>query len=234
MQSRESPHSIIARIVPFIRERRFEPGDRIPSERALAERFQVSRSVIREALATLEAMRVIERRPQSGIFLREVTREGSLDAVVLQTDLGIPMTEREVRSLCEFRSTLELQAAALAADRRTDADLEALDAILTATRKLIASRESTAEEDSRFHLAVFAAAKNQYLERAAHSFYLASRQRRERYFLSAQNRKRSLLQHERIRDAIEKCDIAGARNAMVEHLGGVERFWLSMLPRERR
>lgn len=229
MNSRESPHSLIARIVPFIRERRFEPGERIPSERALAERFQVSRSVVREALATLEAMRVIERRPQSGIFLREVAREGSLDAVVLEMDLGIPMSRIEVKSLCEFRSILEVQAAALAADRRMDADVAALDAILETTRRRISSQESTAEEDSRFHLAVFAAAKNQYLERAAHSFYLASRQRRERYFQGSQNRNRSLAQHAKIRDAIARRDCAGAREAMSEHLGGVERFWLSTL-----
>jgi len=221
------PQSIIAKIVPLFREKRF--GDRLPSERELAARFEVSRPLLREALATLEAMRVIERRPQSGIFLRETAREASLDAMVLEAGLGIPMTQAEVKSLNEFRTILEVQAVALACERRTEADIAALETILADTRKRIASRQSTAEQDARFHLAVFAAAKNQYLMRAAHPFYLASRQRRERYFMHASNRQKSLAQHQKIRDAIAAGDARAARARMDEHLGGVERYWLSTL-----
>ena len=71
MQQSSEAGAVLSRILPFIRGRKFEAGDRIPSERDLAEHFVVSRGVIREALSVLEAMRVVERRPQSGMFLRE-------------------------------------------------------------------------------------------------------------------------------------------------------------------
>ena len=59
--------ALIVRLLPFIGERRLEPGDRLPSERLLAERFGVTRAIVREAIAKLEAMRVVERRPRSGV-----------------------------------------------------------------------------------------------------------------------------------------------------------------------
>ena len=63
----EPPSNAIGKILSFIRERRYQPSERLPSERDFAEKFDTSRGAVREALAALEAMRVIERRPNSGI-----------------------------------------------------------------------------------------------------------------------------------------------------------------------
>ena len=114
------PSGVLSRILPFIKARGYMPGERIPSERELAERFGVSRGILRETLAALEAMRVIQRRPQSGIFLRDVEREASVDLLVLESDLGMPVSSADVKDLNEFRSMLEVQSAGLACARRTD------------------------------------------------------------------------------------------------------------------
>ena len=128
------PSEVLSRILPFIKARGYMPGERIPSERELAERFGVSRGILRETLAALEAMRVIQRRAQSGIFLRDVEREASVELLVLESDLGMPVSSADVKDLNEFRSMLEVQSAGLACARRTDQDLARLDDILATSR----------------------------------------------------------------------------------------------------
>jgi GntR family transcriptional repressor for pyruvate dehydrogenase complex len=59
---------LIVRLLSFMSERRLAAGERLPSERVLAERFGVARAVVREAIAKLEAMRVVECRPRSGVY----------------------------------------------------------------------------------------------------------------------------------------------------------------------
>ena len=69
----ELGNPVIAQIFALVDKRNYEPGDRLPSERELAERFAVGRGAIREALSTLETVRYLERRPHSGIFLTKTT-----------------------------------------------------------------------------------------------------------------------------------------------------------------
>ena len=78
----DASSNAVSKILSFIRERRYQPSERLPSERDFADRFSTSRGAVREALATLEAMRVIERRPNSGIYLRH-SEESSIEALVL-------------------------------------------------------------------------------------------------------------------------------------------------------
>lgn len=215
---------VIARLLPLIRERGYVPGERIGSERDLAERFDVSRPMLREALSVLESMRVIERRPQSGIFMRD-TREASLDLLALQSDLGLPLSQEDVRELNEFRQMLEVQAIGLACRNRNDSDLAAIDAILLLSQQRLDAGESLAAQDADFHMAVCAASGNRLIRRAAHSFWLASSARREHYFASAENARRSLRQHRALRDAIAAQDATAAMEVLGQHLGNVERFW---------
>lgn len=224
-----TPQSLIAEILPFIRKRGFETGDRLPSERDLAQRFAVSRGTMREALAALEAVRMIERRPQSGIYLRSLSRDAGLDALVLESDLGIPMSSADVAELYEFRSIMEMQAVILACDRYQPDDLARIDAILQASAEDIAAGLPVADRDAEFHLAIFAAVRNQFLLRAANSFYLASRRRRDQYFATAGNGRRSLAQHRQLRNAIADRDRVRAIELLSRHLGAVERYWLSTL-----
>lgn len=225
---------LIAALLPFLRKRAFEPGERLPSERDLAERFAVSRNTMREALVALEAVRIVERRPQSGVYLRDPGRDASLDAAVLEADSGVPMTPAAVRELGEFRSIMELQAVVLACERRSAGDLAVIDAVLATSAQRLKAGLSLADQDAEFHLAVIAAAGNQFLLRAANSFYLASRERRKAYFAVAANGRRSLAQHRGLRDAIASGDPSLARARLVGHLGSVEQYWTSTLARAVR
>jgi DNA-binding FadR family transcriptional regulator len=219
----------LSRILPFIRARGYMPGERIPSERELAERFGVSRGILRETLAALEAMRVIQRRPQSGIYLRDVEREASVDLLVLESDLGMPVSSADVKDLNEFRSMLEVQSARLACARRSDQDLTRLDDILATSRARHGAGQSLSEQDAQFHMALCTASGNKLLQRAANSFWLASRARRERYFSEPANGLRSIQQHSALRDAVAAGNATKALEVLDDHLGNVERYWLAHL-----
>lgn len=114
----EAPSNAIGKILSFIRERRYQPSERLPSERDFAEKFDTSRGAVREALAALETMRVIERRPNSGIYLRKI-EESSIDALVLYAESGVPFEAKEIADVMEVRRMLEGQAVRLACTRRT-------------------------------------------------------------------------------------------------------------------
>jgi DNA-binding FadR family transcriptional regulator len=226
--------SLIGRLLSFIAHRRLEPGDRLPSERELGERFGVGRGMVREALAVLETLRMVERRPHSGIYLRSVEKQGSIEAIVLRAELGIPLTEAEVREVVELRRILEMQAMRLAAERRHADHIRQLDAILAEGDEVIAAGENLAQNDAAFHLAMVEATGNHVFLRTVNAFYLMSRNRRRHYFADGTRAPLSHSQHRAMRDAVEAGDPDRAEAAMGGHLRGVESYWMELLERRMR
>ncbi|WP_147426111.1 FadR/GntR family transcriptional regulator [Teichococcus wenyumeiae] len=230
----EERSGLIGRLLPFIAHHRLNAGDRLPSERELAERFSVGRGAVREALAVLETLRIIERRPNSGIYLRSVERQSSIEAIVLQAELGIPLTEAEVREVVELRRILEMQAVRLAAERRKPEDIQRLDEILDRTDGVIAARGNPADEDAAFHLAMVEATGNHVFLRVVNAFYLMSRSRRRAYFADGNRAPLSQRQHRAMRNAVAAGDPDAAEAAMGGHLRGVESYWMELLERRAR
>jgi len=215
----------VSGILALIRENRLEAGDRLPSERDLSERFSVTRNTIREALSVLESMRVIERRPNSGVYVKDIRTESSVDLLVLQADLGLPGNVDDIFQAMEVRSILELQAIRLACRRRTDADLERLQQILKQAEHRSGEGLSINEQDEAFHMAIAAATKNSVLSRMLKVFYLMSRSRRMVYFSDSERSQRSHLHHRRMYEAIEAKDAAEAVAVMKQHLKEGAKVW---------
>lgn len=231
--AREDERSdLVARILAFVAERRLTSGERLPSERELAERFEVGRNTIREAIAVLETVRLVERRPNSGIYLRAMDRDGSLDALVLRADLGVPLDAAEVSELIEMRRILEVQGTELAGQRRKDDDLARIDAALDAGRRAVAANENFAACDAEFHLAVAAATRNSVMRRVVNSFYLLSRTRRWHYFADGRRAPEAQRQHEAMAAAIRAGDAAAAAGLMRAHLQSTEAYWHELLQRQ--
>jgi DNA-binding FadR family transcriptional regulator len=227
----EANTGLIARLLPFIAHHRLAAGDRLPSERELAARFNTSRPAVREALAVLEALRVVECRPNSGIYLRAVDRQGSIEAMVLQAELGVPLSEAEVREVVELRRIMETQAVRLAAERRTHPDLARIEAALAEGARCVAGGTNMADADAAFHLALVEATGNRVFLRVVNAFYLMSRARRRAYFADGTRAASSQAQHEAMCDAIAARDADRAETAMGGHLRGVESYWLELLHR---
>jgi DNA-binding FadR family transcriptional regulator len=208
----------VRKMLEFVRHHRLAKGDRLPSERDLSERFGVTRGSVREALAVLDAMRITERKPKSGIYLRNALEDSGLDALVLQADLGLPFDAQVTRDVTEARILCEEQAFRLACQRRTDADLAKLHQLLDTYAGLVAKGSNLADEDVAFHLAVVAASQNRVLVRTLTPLMLMSTGWRRRYFASAEIRQRSLIDHRAFVAAIEARDEATATMLVHRHV----------------
>uniref|UniRef100_E6VCX6 GntR domain protein n=1 Tax=Rhodopseudomonas palustris (strain DX-1) TaxID=652103 RepID=E6VCX6_RHOPX len=215
--SSETSHTV-RRTLEFVQHHRLAKGDRLPSERELSERFGVARSSVREALAVLDAMRITERRPKSGIYLRNAVEDGGLDALVLQADLGLTFDPQVTRDVTEARIICEEQALRLACQRRTDGDLAKLHQTLQTYAAMIEAGGDLAEADVGFHLALVAASQNRILVRTLTPLMLMSRRWRERYFESDAIRRRSLDDHRAFVAAIEARDEAAAAAQVRRHV----------------
>jgi GntR family transcriptional repressor for pyruvate dehydrogenase complex len=215
--STEASHAV-RQTLEFVRHHRLSKGDRLPSERDLSDRFGVTRGSVREALAVLDAMRITERRPKSGIFLRNTLDDGGLDALVLQADLGLPFDAQVTRDVTEARIICEEQAFRLACRRRTGADLIRLHRLLETYAELVAAGSNLADEDVEFHLAVVAASQNRVLVRTLTPLMLMSSRWRRRYFASDEIRQRSLADHRAFVAAIEARDEAAATALVHRHV----------------
>lgn len=221
--------NVIAGILAYLQDRRLQPGDRLPSERDLAERLGVGRNAVREALATLVTLRVVESRPNSGVYLRQMSRESSFEALVLLTDMGATPTPTEVTETMEVRAHLELLAVSLACQRRTDEDLARMEAILARTDETLEAGGNIAEMDTEFHIAVVDAAHNSVLVRTLNAFYRFTARRREVLFADRTQGLASAREHRQMLEHISNRDISKAERLILQHMDRATTYWSSYL-----
>lgn len=222
---------VIAGILAYLQDRRLQPGDRLPSERDLAERLGVARNSVREALATLVALRVVESRPNSGIYLRHMSRDSSFEALVLLTDMGATPSPTEVAETMEVRAHLELLAVSLACQRRTDGDLSRMADILGRTDAALSEGRNIAEEDTDFHIAIVDAAHNSVLVRTLNAFYRFTARRRTVLFEDRAQGQASALEHHQMLEHIRNRDIQKAERLIFRHMDRATNYWSSYLDR---
>lgn len=149
-------NTIISQINELINEKHLQPGDRLPPERDLAEKFGVSRRSIHAAIQKLESYGILKSIPQSGTFIPNI---GSIAMNGMVTDLlnlGLP----SFKSLVETRILLELKAVKSAAKKRTEEDLINIKKALDAHVKKLSSGQDAVQEDLLFHLAIAKASDN--------------------------------------------------------------------------
>jgi DNA-binding FadR family transcriptional regulator len=220
-------NSLVGRLVPFLRLRQYEPGERVPSERELAERFAVSRGQIREALSFLEALRVIERRAKSGIYM--ANEEASVETLALFAELGIPLTVEDVHQSVEMRKIHEVAAIQLAAERRTEDNVRRLREILAEEGAKAEAGESIADHDRLFHCEIVRATQNNVFLKIVNIFYIMNKSRRALYFTRPERCQRSHAEHLRLFDAVERGDADQAGQLMEAHLKGVDSYWQEII-----
>lgn len=147
---------IIKGIREYINFKNLEPGDKLPSERMLSEKFEVSRNNVRETIQKLEFYGLLKSRPQSGTFVANIgiiALNGMIDDI-------LNLEEPSFKSLVETRILLELKTVRLAALRRTEEDLERIKKALEAYKEKVLNGEDALEEDLLFHLAIAKASGN--------------------------------------------------------------------------
>lgn len=208
---------VAERLLAKIRQEDLQPGTRLPSEQTMAEHFGVSRTVIRDAIALLKGEGLLETRKGSGAFLRR-----SATAPLTRTD---PLTEQSIQSLLnliEVREGIEAETAALAAVRRTPAQLADIEYALHRIEEAAAAGLDGVEEDAKLHQCIAVATGNptwvRFVEmfaepiRSAVKVTRANEARREDLMRQVQE------EHARIVGAIAARDPDAARVAARAHM----------------
>lgn len=154
--NKESLNSIIDKIRDYINYKNLEPQDKLPSERMLSEKFEASRSSVREAIQKLEFYGILKSIPQSGTFVANIGKiaiNGIIDEI-------LRLGASDFKSLVETRILIELKTVRLAATRRTEEDIANIKVALDAYAAKAMAGEDAVQEDLIFHLAIAKASGN--------------------------------------------------------------------------
>lgn len=190
------------------------PGTRLPPERQLAATLGVGRSAVREALAALELLGIVQVRPGSGTYLR-----GQASALLPQTlRWGLLIGERNTTELLEMRSGLEIYVARLAAARVEASALDDLRAHVDRMRSSDGDFPAFAKADSDFHSALAEAAGNETLIDMLHVVRSLLRVYADRAVHDEQAARIALDEHEAVLQAVERGDGDAAASAMATHM----------------
>ncbi|WP_296510579.1 FadR/GntR family transcriptional regulator [Rhodoferax sp.] len=212
-------NEVVESLTASIREGAIKPGEKLPTETEIMGRFDVSRTVIREAISRLQANRLVETRHGVGTFALAPQSSGNFQ--IADFDFA---TVADVIALLELRISLETEAAGLAAQRRTEANLAAMQAMLDAFQKSIEEDSDAVPSDFSFHLEVAKATGNRHF--ANLMTYLGTMiipRTRINTASSAPEGRLAYLrrvhgEHEYIFNAIRNQDADAARAAMRTHL----------------
>lgn len=208
---------IADQIAARIRAGDFLPGERLPSERELAEQLEVSRPSIREALIALEIEGYVEVRVGTGVFVAQPKPETEARALA-----AVPYGDIGPFDLMEARILIEPECAALAAQHRSSEQMAAIDAAAAAVHGAVIP----GLHDRELHFAIAEASGNQALaETVRHLWSLLDNNvvlsRLEQHFVTHEVWKVAEIEHEHMCEAIRAGDPYAARKAMKNHLVGI-------------
>ena len=199
---------------------RIKEGDRLPTERELTESFGVSRNVVREAIAKLRFEGVLETRQGVGVFVL-----GTKSTSVLRIDAEILRDQSLMSSLFELRSIIEVEAAGLAAARRSRADLAAIKRALDAFYSGEGS-ESATNADVEFHRSIVRATDNIYVVTFINFIWehvRTSIEKANQHVDYATRMSMTRKEHTAIYEAIKDRDVERASESMRTHLANAMR-----------
>jgi len=213
---------VVEQIQDLIKRGELHLGDRLPPERELAQQFNVSRTVIREAVRSLAARDLLEVRRGSGAHVS--LPDASTVAESMGLILRLTSSADPFREVFEVRSLLEVEVAGLAAERATEVELADLEEQLAAMTHT-ADREAAAEADVEFHAQLARATHNGLFLILLDSVSDIMLEVRRRSLAVPGNKDRAIHDHSLILERVRARDAAGARSAMATHLAdGMQRI----------
>jgi GntR family transcriptional repressor for pyruvate dehydrogenase complex len=201
----------VSQIQEWITENGLQVGDRLPPERELASRLGVSRATISQALVAMEVVGMVSVRHGDGVVLIEPA--GSTKVVS-----ALRRHAQQLPEIIEAREALETKLAALAAERRTESDLAAIEEALQVMERDIAAGGRGVEGDELFHAAVTAAGHSALLARLMAEISELIRETRIESLSQPDRPLNSLRGHRRIAEAIRARDGEAAAVAMQDHI----------------
>lgn len=209
---------IVQQIQDLIREGTLKPGDKLPPERELADRLQVSRSSLREAIRALDLQGVVISRPGSGTFINTTSAENLVSTIASCLMVG----RGDLSDIFEMRRLLEPQITALAVERATVTNVKRMAKTLQDQESQVSKGQTGVEADTAFHFAIAEATQNSALVRVFTTIADILRQSRNLSLQTPGRPQRSLESHREILRKVVERDMEGAREAMAHHISAVE------------
>jgi DNA-binding FadR family transcriptional regulator len=205
----------------------FARGDRLPAERELARKLDVSRASLREALSALELDGYVQIRVGSGVYVLRRRRSRK------RATLAGGIVEASPFDMLRARRLIEAETAALAARHASAAQIAAIEAAFARLAADMRAEKARSQGDRLFHVRIAEAAGNTVLAAIVRDLWAAWHQplnaHLESLFVTRQRRRVNIGEHRRILDAIRARDPAAARAAMRSHLIQAERQRLALV-----
>src|ERR1022692_716941 len=219
---RNKVYEEVAKQIERLILKKLKPGDKLPSERELAEMLRVSRSSIRDAIRGLELMGLVEPRQGAGTIVREVSAE------LLPNPFANALKRRreQVSELLDFRKMLEPPLAARAAAHASPDEIAEMDDILRRQEEKQVQGDAAVAEDAEFHYSIALASGNSVVLKVLDILMDLLRDTRERSMQVEGRPEKSLAGHRRILAAIKRQDAESAKAAMRRHIEDVEEIVL--------
>jgi GntR family transcriptional regulator, transcriptional repressor for pyruvate dehydrogenase complex len=219
---RNKVYEDVARQIERLILKKLRPGDKLPSERELAETLGVSRSSIRDAIRSLELMGMVEPRQGAGTIVREITS----NTIANPLANALKHKDELMGELLDFRLMLEPSLASRAATHASVEEVSEMEDILERQAEKLRMGESTIAEDSEFHYGVALASGNSVVLKVLDILMDMLRETRERSLQVEGRPQKSLTGHRRILAAIKRHDAEAAKAAMRRHIEDVEEIVL--------
>jgi GntR family transcriptional regulator, transcriptional repressor for pyruvate dehydrogenase complex len=208
--------TVAKQLLDQIRSNGLQPGTKIPSERELMNALGVGRSTIREAINGLGMLGVLDIRHGQGAFVADADA-----GVALPRSIAAALSRGITRDLFEARRLVEVHVARLAAERRTETDLDELEQCLTAHERAIASGAVAVEPSVRFHVLIGAAAHSEVLSSFVSSFAELMTERGPILEATPGYREWEIEQHRSVFEPIREGNPELAAERMAAHLDAV-------------
>jgi GntR family transcriptional repressor for pyruvate dehydrogenase complex len=203
----------MVQLAELIRKGKFKPGDRLPSERALAAQLQISRATLREALRVMQLQGIIQSHRGAGNFIAGGRAE----------DLALALDHLALQDIFELRLLIEPSIAALAAQRATARDISKLETILRRQAQEMVGNKLIAASDEAFHSALAETTHNHALMKIGTVLIQIIAPSRRKSLQTPQRARLSLASHQAILDAVRSRDARRAQSQMEEHLYSVDQ-----------
>jgi len=217
--------SVIEQIMNLIKNNELKPGDKLPPERELAEKFSISRGSLREAFRVLESKGLIKSKPGGGRFIREIKKDAFIDT----KNVILNLEKSSILELLEAREIFEVKIVKFAAERATAEEVKVIEeAFSRVSEEGRTEDEKKIESDTEFHLAI---------ARASHNFVFVNiiklhldllRDIREKTQQIPGRREDRWREHQAILQAIKEHDSKKAGEAMLKHLRNVREVLVNI------
>ena len=224
VEKKRAYESIVQQVLALIENGKLKQGDQLPSERELTEIFKVSRTTVREAIRTLESMKLLQSRQGNGTYVLASSEEELIQPLAA----ALFNAKDDIRDIFYVRKIIEPHVAELAAENATAQEIEEMEEILQKQKMCIEHNESIIETDTAFHNLMASASKNRVIERLSVALVDFIKQSRENYLMDDEHGnkrpERSLEGHKRVLAAIKNGDSEAAKKSMLQHLEDIERI----------